>query len=362
MSDELDQELSDEELAAQWAEEANDEGDEERILSQDEIDNLLGGAGGSGKEVSGIDFLINNSKISHERLPMLEVVFDRLVRSLSTSIRNFTGTTVDINADEMTSIRFGDYLDTVSLPAVLTVYKAKEWNTHALMYVETNLVYTLIDILLGGMYEKSTLKVEGRPFTSIERNLVKDLVEIVLRDFTQAFSSIAPVTFKFERMETTPRFVSIVRPVDAAILANIAITIDGRGGNIQFCIPYSSIEPVREQIVQMFMGEKSGDNMWSTHLQQEVWDAEVDVDTILGEVTLPLNEVLKWKKGSQIVLKTKPKSTIDARVGNFTILSGKVGQRDGNVSLRVENNLIRKKLNQIYKSLDDKKDQQKESA
>ncbi|HBN22062.1 MAG TPA: flagellar motor switch protein FliM [Holosporales bacterium] len=352
MSDAAEEELSDEELAAQWAAEGEvDDGDKEpeRVLSQDEIDNLLGGAGGGSKESGGINFLINNSKLSHERLPMLEVVFDRLVRNLTTSLRNFTSSTVDLSVDEMTSVRFGDYLDTVSLPALLTVFKAEEWETLSLLYAETGLVYTLVDTLLGGKNETAELKVEGRPFTSIERGLVKELAEIILTDFTQAFSSIAPVTFSYDRMETTPRFAAIVRPVDAAILVNVRITMEGRGGNVQFCIPYASIEPVRDQIVQMFMGEKSGgDNMWSGHLQNEVWDAEVKVDTILGEMSIPLGEALKWEIGSQIVLRAKPQSLLKASVGGFKILEGKAGRRDGLVSLRVEQNTIQQKLQSIY--------------
>lgn len=354
MSDDTpENELSDEELAAQWAaegEEEEDTGVPERVLSQDEIDNLLGGATSDTKESGGINFLINNSKLSHERLPMLEVVFDRLVRNLTTSLRNFTSSTVDLSVDEMTSVRFGDYLDTVSLPALLTVFKAEEWETLSLLYVETSLVYTLVDTLLGGKNETAEMKVEGRPFTSIERGLVKELTEIILEDFTLAFSSIAPVTFVYDRMETTPRFAAIVRPVDAAILVNVRITMEGRGGNVQFCIPYASIEPVRDQIVQMFMGEKSGgDNMWSEHLQTEVWDAEVRVDTILGEMPMALGDVLQWKVGSQIILRTKPQSLLKASVGGFKILEGKAGRRDGLVSLRVEQNIVQQKLKYIYK-------------
>lgn len=349
-----EKELTDEELAEQWAAEAEgddeDNGQPERVLSQDEIDNLLGGAGGDDKETGGINFLINNSKLSHERLPMLEVVFDRLVKNLTTTLRNFTASTVDLSVDEMTSVRFGDYLDTVSLPALLTVFKAEEWESLSLMYVETGLVYALVDTLLGGQ-NNGELKIEGRPFTSIERGLVKEFSEIILADFTQAFSSISPVTFSYDRMETTPRFAAIVRPVDAAILVNMRIVMDGKGGNVQFCIPYASIEPVRDQIVQMFMGEKSGgDNIWSGHLRHEVWDAEVSVDTILGEAELPLQEILSWKVGSQLMLRTKPQSIVKACVGGFRILEGKVGRRDGRVSLRVEQNLVREKLKQIYAS------------
>ena len=46
---------------------------------------------------------------------MLEIVFDRLVRIMSTSLRNFTSDNVEVSIDNIISLRFGDYLN--SIPA-----------------------------------------------------------------------------------------------------------------------------------------------------------------------------------------------------------------------------------------------------
>ena len=55
-------------------------------------------------------------RLGFERLPMLEVVFDRLVRLMSTSLRNFTSDNVEVSLDNIASIRFGDYLNSIPLP------------------------------------------------------------------------------------------------------------------------------------------------------------------------------------------------------------------------------------------------------
>src|SRR4029079_12423053 len=54
----------------------------ERVLSQEGIDNLLGFSAGEVHlgENSGIRAIIDSAMVSYERLPMLEIVFDRLVR------------------------------------------------------------------------------------------------------------------------------------------------------------------------------------------------------------------------------------------------------------------------------------------
>ena len=100
----------------------------ERILNQDEIDSLLGFdlADDDGSDSTGVRAIINSALVSYERLPMLEIVFDRLVRLMTTSLRNFTSDNVEVSLDNISSIRFGDYLNSIPLPAMLSVIRAEE--------------------------------------------------------------------------------------------------------------------------------------------------------------------------------------------------------------------------------------------
>jgi len=90
----------------------------ERVLSQEEIDNLLGFSAGEVNldDNSGIRAIIDSAMVSYERLPMLEIVFDRLVRLMTTSLRNFTSDNVEVSLDRITSVRFGDYINSIPLP------------------------------------------------------------------------------------------------------------------------------------------------------------------------------------------------------------------------------------------------------
>ena len=124
----------------------------ERVLSQEEIDNLLGFTVGDVNldDNSGIRAIIDSAMVSYERLPMLEIVFDRLVRLMTTSLRNFTSDNVEVSLDRITSVRFGDYMNSIPLPAVLSVFKAEEWENFGLATVDSSLIYSMIDVLLGG--------------------------------------------------------------------------------------------------------------------------------------------------------------------------------------------------------------------
>ena len=153
------------EAAAQWAAMVDDgsdfhvaKGGAERILNQDEIDSLLGFslADVTLNDNSGIRAIINSAMVSYERLPMLEIVFDRLVRLMTTSLRNFTSDNVEVSLDRITSVRFGDYLNSIPLPAILAVFKAEEWDNFGLATVNSSLIYSIIDVLLGGRRGQSS--------------------------------------------------------------------------------------------------------------------------------------------------------------------------------------------------------------
>ncbi len=126
-------------MAAAWDQLAGDGGQTNRILNQEEIDNLLGfdANDDEDQDKSGIKAIINSALVNYERLPMLEVVFDRLVRMMTTSLRNFTSDNVEVTLDNITSIRFGDYLNSIPLPAILSVFRAVEWDNFGLVTVDS---------------------------------------------------------------------------------------------------------------------------------------------------------------------------------------------------------------------------------
>jgi len=123
---------------------------------------------------------------------MLEIVFDRLVRLMTTSLRNFTSDNVEVSLDSISSIRFGDYLNSIPLPAILSVFKVEEWDNYGLFTVNSSLIYSIVDVLLGGRRSANTMRAEGRPYTTIESALVEQLIEVALDDVRAAFEPLAP--------------------------------------------------------------------------------------------------------------------------------------------------------------------------
>jgi flagellar motor switch protein FliM len=314
-------------------------GGAERVLNQEEIDSLLGFDvnADQGQDKSGVRAIINSALVSYERLPMLEIVFDRLVRLMTTSLRNFTSDNVEVSLDSITSIRFGDYLNSIPLPAILAVFHAEELDNYGLFTVDSNLIYSIVDVLLGGRRGSSAMRIEGRPYTTIERTLVQRMVEVILADMRAAFEPLAPVGFNLDRLETNPRFAAIARPANAAILVKLRIDMEDRGGRIEMLLPYATLEPIRKLLLQQFMGEKFGrDSIWESHLATELWSTRVDIQAILDEQAMPLNQVMNLEVGQTLMLGATPDSKIQLRCGGVPLLTGRMGRVGTSVAVKVD--------------------------
>ena len=308
-----------------------------RVLDQNEIDSLLRfDDEDGGVDRTGIQAILNSAMVSYERLPMLEVVFDRLVRLMSTSLRNFTSDNVEVSLDSIASTRFGDYLNSIPLPAMLSVFKAEEWDNHGLVTVDSSLIYSIVDVLLGGRRGTAAMRIEGRPYTTIERSLVERMVHVMLEDLSAAFEPLSPVTFRFDRLETNPRFATITQPANAAIVVKLRIDMEDRGGRFELLIPYATLEPVRELLLQQFMGEKFGrDSIWETHLGEELWVTDVEMVAVLDEQLMRLSQVMDLKIGSQIMFNAKPDTPVDLRCGDVSLYSGKMGRKGDRMAVRI---------------------------
>lgn len=306
-----------------------------RVLNQDEIDILLGFDSKNEKDSSsGILAILDKALSGFEKMPMLEVVFDRLVRMLASSLRNFTSDTVEVSLISITSLRFDDYLNSIPLPALLVVFRAVEWESFGILTVDSSLIYSTVDVLLGGRRSARPIRIEGRPYTTIEQDIVKQMAEIILADLSTAFDPISPVTYQFERLETTPRFATITRPNNPALLVRLRVDMEDRGGGIEILFPHTTLEPIRELLLQMFMGEKFGqDVMWEKHFTKEVRQTAVELEVVLEDREIALGDVLQFKVGSTLLLDRSPDDEVIVKCGGVQVTTGKAGKIGENIAV-----------------------------
>ncbi|AWK88261.1 flagellar motor switch protein FliM [Azospirillum thermophilum] len=312
-----------------------------KTLSQEEIDRLLNfdAPQHEPNQPGAIERLISSTTVNKDRLPMLDVVFDRMVRLLNTSLRQFSSTNVEASLLRIDWLRYNEFLDTIELPALIGVARAEQWDNQIVVSVDSALIYCMMDVLLGGRRSRPG-RIDGRAYTSIERKMTERLIRVILQDLGQSFDPLAQVDFTFDRLEVNPQFATITRGTNAVIRVRVAIEVERRVGHAEVVIPYATLEPVRGKLVQMFMGEKFGhDTVWETHLKNELMRTKLDLTAVLHETQVPLGEVLNWQKGTSLKLRIDPDNPVMLLSKTTPLFAGHMGQRNDNIAVKIETDL-----------------------
>jgi flagellar motor switch protein FliM len=331
---------SDQELMSEWD---NMLKTPDKTLDQSEIDNLLGVKQEGGEDNKGIKALLDSALRSYEKLPMLEIVFDKLVRLLTTALRNLTSETVDIDIITFNSLRVGSYINTIPVPTLISVFKAVEWENFGLLIIDSSLVFSLVDTLFGGKKNALPIKNDGRAHTEIEQALVKQIADVVLNELGTSFDPITPATFTYERMESNPNFATIARPGDAAILLQLKVEMESRGGKIDLLIPYATLEPIKDLLTQVFMGEKFGvDVEWEENLNTKVINVEVPLEVVISNKPTKIFNIANLKVGNIIMMDHKQDDEVVIRVEDVDLFTGHVGKIENKLAVSLERLLLDK--------------------
>jgi flagellar motor switch protein FliM len=284
----------------------------EKILSQDEVDALLRGlsngeieAEKKGEEASdGLTSydLTSQDRIIRGRMPTLEIINDRFARlhrvSLSANLRRV----VDLTVTQTEMIKFGEFIRTLPVPTSLHVLKMEPLRGHALLVVESRLIFSLVDCFFGGT-GRSNFKIEGRDFTSIEHRVINKVVQTTLKDLDQSWKPVIAINFQFVRSEVNPQFATIVPPTDVVIVIHFELELDRPIGKMILCLPYSTIEPIRSKLYASYQSDQLEiDIEWIQRLKRRIQEVQVGLLVELGRTTVKGRDLLSLDVGDILML------------------------------------------------------------
>lgn len=313
------------------------------ILSQDEIDALLRGIEGGEVETetaeapSGIrpyDFT-SQEKIVRGKMPSLDIINERLARSFRVSLASDIRKIVDIVNVNVDITKFYDFLRSVPFPSSLNIVKLEPLRGFSLVVFDAPMIFTLIEFYFGGS-GKGHYKPEGREFTSIEQRIINKVLMLFLESMEEAWRPIFPIKTHYVRTEMNPQFVTIVTPVDVVIEIEFTLEIETRECKIMICIPYSSVEPIKEKLYSAFMVDRDEMDMkWFGRIKEQIKKAPVNVEAILGKANIDFKTLIELKKGDIINLNRTVDEEIDLYVEGIPKFKGKLGTFKGNYAVKI---------------------------
>ena len=314
------------------------------ILSQDEVDALLGGVddgvidtspdeGAFDGEAHPFDFN-NQERISRGRLPTLEMINERFARYFRISFFDMLRKSPEISVTGIEMVKFNEYIQTLQQPTSLSMIKMMPLRGTGLIVLNPELVFILVDNFFGGDGSIEA-KIEPREFTSTELRVIEKVVHISFRDLVKAWEPVMSVNFNYHNHEVNPQMATIVSPTEVVVISTFHVELDGGGGDIQIVYPYSMIEPIRNLLdtgVQSDHGEI--DERWAILLKEELMHAKINMQALFIEKQVPLSDLINFRTGDIIPIDMPEQVLLLAE--DMPVIRGQFGEHQGNAAIKVE--------------------------
>ena len=316
------------------------------ILSKDEVDSLLKGLS-DGEVVAETDTPVRPedvirydftgyNRIIDTRMPVLEMINGRLCKDFGASLSALVRKKVEISVDSNVVVKYEDFYQSLPVPTSMHIFRMVPLKGHAILALESRLVFNLIECYFGGKASKD-VKIEGRDYTAIENRMIQNVLKIYLEDLAQAWKPVYEISTSYLRSEMNLQFTNIALPNDLVGVTIFRVGLDGVSGIMKLCIPCSTIEPIRNKLRAVSpVDELEIDIGWKERVQERIKDLIVELRAELGTGRITGHRLLGLTAGDVIQLQQNVNEPLVAKVANVPKFKGRAGVVKGNKAIKIE--------------------------
>jgi flagellar motor switch protein FliM len=277
--------------------------------------------------------MANQEWIAQGRMPMLEIINARFANMLQIGLYNFLRRGIDISTDSIKIIKYGEFTRSLIIPANINIVSIKPLRGSALITIDPNLIFLIVDNMFGGDGRFHT-RVEGREFTLTEQNIIRCLLDVFFENYQEAWKNIYPIKLEYIRAEMNPQFANIVAPNDIVVASTFELNLGGNRGEFNICIPYSALDPIRDLLNNIQEEHIEADNNWIKSLTKQVQGAEIEIIAHFGQSRVTLRQIFNMQKGDVISLDIP--DTVVATADGVPIIDCHYGILNNRYALKVK--------------------------
>lgn len=318
----------------------------ESFLSQEEVDALLEGVTGESQklveevhekgEIRSYN-ISSQERIVRGRMPTMEIVNERFARNLRVGLFNFIRRSPEISVGPVTVQRYSAFLRELAVPTNFNIVAIRPLRGSGMIVCEPSLVFGVIDTLYGGI-GKFQARIEGRDFSATEQRVINRLVNVITDEYKKAWKGVYPLELEYQRSEMQPQFANIATPSEIVISTSFQLEIGEIAGAIHFCMPYATLEPIRDILYSSTQGDSiEVDKRWVNLLTQEIQAAEITLVAELARADATVEQLLAMKTGDFIEL-DRP-SRIEVTVEGVPVFECQYGTHNAKYAIRIEKSL-----------------------
>ena len=322
------------------------------FLSQEEVDALLEGVTGESQKVekeaaptSGVRGynLSSQERIVRGRMPTMEIVNERFSRNLRLGLFNFIRRSPEISVGAVQVQKYSAFLRELVVPTNFNILAVRPLRGNGLVVCEPTLLFGVIDSLFGGNGKFHT-RIEGRDFSPTEQRVITRLVEVVSEEYKKAWSGVYPLELAYQRSEMQPQFATVATPSEIVVATSFTLEIGDITGSLHICIPYATLEPIRDVLYSTVQGDAMEvDRRWVRLLSHEIQAADLTLVAELAKTDATIEQLLAMQVGDFLELDRLP--TVQAKVEGVPLFECQYGTHKGKYALRIERKLRGAELN-----------------
>ncbi|UDF33368.1 UNVERIFIED_ORG: flagellar motor switch protein FliM [Shinella sp. XGS7] len=315
----------------------------QQILSQDEVDALLQGITGESQkleaeeeQVGGIrDYnLASQERIVRGRMPTMEIINERFARNIRVGLFNFIRKSPEVAIGGIKVQKYSAFLREIVVPTNFNIVSVRPLRGSGLIVCDPTLVFAVIDSLFGGI-GKFHARIEGRDFSATEQRVILRLVEVITAEYQKAWKGVYPLELDYQRSEMQPQFANIATPSEIVVSTSFTLEIGETSGTVYFCIPYSTLEPIRDVLYSTTVGDSAEpDRRWVNLLKHQIQAAEVELVAELASAPATVEQLLAFKPGDFIELDLNP--LIQTKIDGVPVFDCHYGTSNGKYALKID--------------------------
>lgn len=315
----------------------------QQILSQDEVDALLQGITGESQKLEQDDTpttgvrdydLASQERIVRGRMPTMEVINERFARNIRIGLFNFIRKSPEVAIGGIKVQKFSAFLREIVVPTNFNIMTVKPLRGSGLIVCDPSLVFAVIDALFGGIGKYHT-RIEGRDFSPTELRVILRLVETICAEYKKAWTGIYPLELEYQRSEMQPQFANIATPSEIVVATNFTLEIGETTGSVHFCIPYSTLEPIRDVLYSTIQGDSvEPDRRWVNLLTHQIQSAEVELVAELASAGATVEQLLSFKPGDFVELDLE--TMIKAKVSGVPVFDAHYGTSNNRYAIKID--------------------------
>ena len=314
----------------------------QQILSQDEVDALLQGITGESQKLETEevkheairDYNVGGQeRIVRGRMPTMEIVGERFARNIRLGMFNFIRKSPEVSIGGTKVIKYSAFLREIVVPTNFNIVQIKPLRGSGLIVCDPSLVFAVIDALYGGNGKYHT-RIEGRDFSPTEMRVIQRLVECIITEYRKAWQGIYPLELEYQRSEMQPQFCNVASPTEVVVASSFTMEVGETSGTVHICLPYSTLEPIRDVLYSAMQGEGEPDRRWINLLRSQLQSADLPVVAELATARATVEQLLSFKPGDFIELDLQP--MIQAKVDGVPVFDCSYGTSNGRNAIKID--------------------------